>query len=416
MQLKAISLAVLTTFAYSATAHDIGLEHKHVEGGHIAGTKFVSNNDIKATLWDPRGKSEAEINKRAEYVAAFFDAGRTDEDRKQDDKIKARYKDAIVINALMPSGVGIQGVPNEKYAEAIKKNQDNQVSLISTSVWAFEGVNDVSFEDTLKRSDQVHKELGVVKVSTTKEIRQAKKDGKMAAMYNSQGADFVIEDLDKVAWAKEQGIGVMNFTYNNDNALAGGGQNPENNGVTDLGYKFIERMNKERVIIDCSHSSDQTCIDMAKHSKLPVIASHSGVYKLYEHGRNLSDEAIKAIAATDGAVCTVALGLFLNVSGTASMEDIATHVQYVGQLVGRDHTCYASDYSHMYGDFLKAFIGVVDKYPPEKGFGAPAQNAGGGDIWGVARILETKYNWKEDEIRGFLGENLMRVYKANWGK
>lgn len=55
------------------------------------------------------------------------------------------------------------------------------------------------------------------------------------------------------------------------------------------------------------------------------------------------------------------------------MEDIAEHVDYVGDLVGRDHTCFASDYSHTYQDFLKAFIGVVDKYPPEKGFGAPTR-------------------------------------------
>ena len=153
---------------------------------------------------------------------------------------------------------------------------------------------------------------------------------------------------------------------------------------------------------------------MAKHSSKPVLATHSNAKALYDTGRNITDEAMKAIAATDGAVCTVGVGLFLNPEGTAEVEAIAEHVQYTAELIGRDRTCYASDYSHMYADFLKAFIGVVDKYPPEKGFGAPIQNASGGDIWGVARVLEDKYNWKEDDIRGFLGENLMRVYKANW--
>ena len=153
---------------------------------------------------------------------------------------------------------------------------------------------------------------------------------------------------------------------------------------------------------------------MAKLSTKPVIASHSNAKGLFDHGRNLSDEAIKAIAATDGVICSVGVGLFLNEEGTATMEDIAEHVNYVGELVGRRHTGFASDYSHMYTDFLKSFIAVVDKYPPEKGFGAPTQNAGGGDIWGVARVLEVKYNWNEEEIKGFLGENLMRVYKANW--
>ncbi len=319
-----------------------------------------------------------------------------------------------MINSLMPSGIGIQGVNEDKFGEAIEHNRDNGVTLISTSVWAFEGVNDVSFQDTIDRTDAAIEKLGLVKVRSVDDIRRAKAENKFAIMYNAQGADFVIDDLDQVKWAKDNGIQVMNFTYNNDNALAGGGQNPENNGVTELGKQFIERMNKERVIPDCSHSSSQACIDMAKHSTTPVIASHSNVQTLFDTGRNVSVEAIEAIAATEGVICTVGVGLFLNADGSASMDAIAKHVHRVGELVGRDHTCYASDYSYMYKAFLNSFIAVVDKYPPEKGFGAPTQNAGGGDIWGVARVLEDQYDWSEEDIRGFLGENLMRVYAANW--
>lgn len=376
--------------------------------------KIISNVDIEAKLWNPRGKTQAQIDKRAAYVATFFDKGRTQEERKKDADIRARFKDAIVINSLMPSGVGIQGVKEENYAEAVKKNRDAGVDLISVSVWAFEGVNDESFDITIRKTDRESDRLGMVKASSVADIRKAKKDGKMAYIFNSQGADYVIEDLDKVDWSRDKGIIVMNFTYNNDNALAGGGQSEKNLGVSDLGVEFIKRANANGILIDCSHSSDQTAIDMSKLSSKPVVASHSNAKGLYDHGRNLSDEAIKAIAATDGVIASVGVGLFLNAEGTATMEDIAEHVQYVGELVGRRHTGYASDYSHMYADFLKAFIGVVDKYPPEKGFGAPTQNAWGGDIWGVAKVLEDKYNWSENEIRGFLGENLLRVYKANW--
>lgn len=395
-------------------SHEIGHEHVHVKDGWNTASGFVSDVDIESKLWNPRGKSQHEIDKRAAYIAAFFDGSRTAEERAADKAIKDKYNDAIVINSLMPSAVGIQGVKEEKYAEAVAKNRDNQISLMSATVWAFEGVNDESFQITIDKTDSESKKLGLVKIDSVKQIRQAKKDGKMAVMYNSQGADYIIEDLDKVNWSRDNGIMVMNFTYNNDNALAGGGQSDKNLGVSELGQKFIERANEQGIIIDCSHSSDQTCIDMAKYSKLPVIASHSNAKGLYDTGRNLSDAAIKAIAGTDGVACTNGVGLFLNDRGDASMAQIAEHVQYVGDLVGREHTCYGSDYSHMFADFLKAFIGVVDKYPPEKGFGAPTQNSGGGDIWGVARILEDKYKWSESEIKGFLGENLMRVYKENW--
>ena len=29
-------------------------------------------------------------------------------------------------------------------------------------------------------------------------------------------------------------------------------------------------------------------------------------------------------------------------------------------------------------------------------------------------LLEDEYGWSDDEIRGFLGGNLLRVYEANW--
>jgi membrane dipeptidase len=414
MKLKSAVILLTTFLSYSVMSHDIGHEHEHVKDGWNTDSGFVSDVDVESKLWNPRGKSQSEIDERAAYIAAFFDGGRTAEERAKDKTIKARYKNAIVINSLMPSAVGIQGVKEAKFSEAVDKNRDNEISLISASVWAFEGVNDESFQITIDKTDAESRTLGLVKATSVDEIRQAKQDGKMAIIYNAQGADYIIDDMSRVDWSRDNGIMLMNFTYNNDNALSGGGQSDKNLGVTELGQEFIRRANKNGIIVDCSHASDQTCIDMAKYSAMPVIASHSNAKGLYDTGRNLSDDAIKAIAGTNGVACTNGVGLFLNDDGNASMEAIAEHVQYVGELVGREHTCYGSDYSHMYTDFLKAFIAVVDKYPPEKGFAAPTQNAGGGDIWGVARVLEDKYKWSEQEIRGFLGENLMRVYEANW--
>lgn len=412
--MKKTLLATLILLSTTVSAHDIGHEHQHTEGGWNAAAGFISDTDHTAKLWSPRGKSQQQINQRAAFLVQSFDASRTDEERAQDAKIRARYPDTVVINSLMPSGVGIQGVQEKDFARAMNKNRDAGVTLISGSVWGFEGVNDVSFQDTLARTDAELKKLGIEKISSVPAIRKAKQENRMVAMYNSQGADYVIEDLSQVAQSKSDGIQVMNFTYNNDNALAGGGQNPENNGVSKLGKAFIAQANKHGVIVDVSHSSDQTAIDAAKWSAKPILASHSNAKGLYNTGRNLSDEAILAIGKNNGAVCTNGVGLFLNDTGSASMQDIAEHVEYTANLIGRDKTCYGSDYSHTYADFLKAFIKVVDKYPPEKGFGAPTENSGGGDIWGVAQILEDKYNWSAQDIRGFLGENLMRVYAANW--
>ena len=56
-------LLVLMLAAHVAAAHDIGHEHEHVEGGWNAKAGFVSDTDITAKLWNPRGKSQAEIDR-----------------------------------------------------------------------------------------------------------------------------------------------------------------------------------------------------------------------------------------------------------------------------------------------------------------------------------------------------------------
>ncbi|WNC74004.1 membrane dipeptidase [Thalassotalea psychrophila] len=414
MKRKIIAITITTILSTAAMAHNIGHKHEHVEGGWNSAAGFVSDTDINNKLWNPRGKTTEDYKKRAKIVAQMSGSDRTEADMAKDVKTIARYQDAIVINSLLPSLVGVQGGAEKHLTAALKQSKDANITLISGSVFGYPGVNDVSMEDTIERSDKVLKQMGIEKVNSVADIRKAKSENKIAAMYNTQGADFVIEDMSKVARAKQQGIQVMNFTYNNDNALAGGGQNPEENGVTDLGKEFIKNANEQGVIIDCSHSSSQTCVDAAKYSTKPIMASHSNTQGIYDIGRNVSDEAILAIGKTGGVVCTNGVGMFMNKEGKASMEAIAEHVVYTAKLIGKDKTCYGSDKVHHMEDLMVKALPFPDLYPPEKGFGAFLQSATGADIWGIVRVLEDKYNWNEQEIRGFLGENLMRVYAANW--
>ena len=48
------------------------------------------------------------------------------------------------------------------------------------------------------------------------------------------------------------------------------------------------------------------------------------------------------------------------------------------------------------------------------GYGMDSQLPAPSIIWGVVVELEKSYGWTEAEIRGFLGENAMRVYRSNW--
>jgi len=56
------------------------------------------------------------------------------------------------------------------------------------------------------------------------------------------------------------------------------------------------------MIIDVSHAGDQTFWDVINITTKPIIASHSSVYTLVPHRRNLKDEQIKAIAKNKGVI------------------------------------------------------------------------------------------------------------------
>ncbi len=68
MKIKLLTIATLAALSTVAYAHDIGHEHEHVEGGGNAKAGFVSDGDVKAELWNPRGKPDREIAERAAYI------------------------------------------------------------------------------------------------------------------------------------------------------------------------------------------------------------------------------------------------------------------------------------------------------------------------------------------------------------
>ncbi|USD43244.1 membrane dipeptidase [Vibrio sp. SCSIO 43135] len=411
---KVTTLALATAFFSSYSfSHDIGHDHIHVEGGWTAKAGFVSDTDFQAPLWNARGKSEQEIKARAAYLATIYDAPRSPSETQKDALFREKFGDAIFINSVLPAAVGVTGFPKHLVKQGYKRNQEAGVSVASVSLYNYPSSQIKDIDYSLEQTKIAVQESGARQAHTTLDIRNAKADGKMSVIFNVQGSDFLIDDLSQMPQYAREGIKVMNFTYNADNALAGGGS-ANNKGLTTQGIEFVKLANKSGVVIDVSHSSSQTAVEAAKYSSKPIVASHSNAAGLHNIGRNLSDEAIIAIGKTNGAVCTTGVGMFLNEEGDASPEAFAKHVVYTANLIGRDKTCFSTDYLHNYQDFVAAALKDSKRFPPELGFGGFTYNTTIEQGWAVARILQEQYDWSDEEIRGFLGENLMRVYAENW--
>ena len=84
------------------------------------------------------------------------------------------------------------------------------------------------------------------------------------------------------------------------------------NGLSELGKQAVAEMNKWGIMIDLSHPSKQSNIQVLKLTKAPVIASHSGARALCDHSRNLSDEELELIKQNGGVVQAVAFRSYVS--------------------------------------------------------------------------------------------------------
>ncbi|MBK8087904.1 MAG: dipeptidase [Chitinophagaceae bacterium] len=153
-------------------------------------------------------------------------------------------------------------------------------------------------------------------VYTPADLKKAIKEKKMATMLGVEGGHMIENDLNKLDVLYKRGMRYMTITWNNStdwatsaayeaslNPSKGGASDTNRKiGLTEFGISVIKRMNELGIMVDVSHLGEQSFWDIIKVSTKPIIASHSCVWNLCPHRRNLKDDQIKAIAKTGGVV------------------------------------------------------------------------------------------------------------------
>ena len=183
---------------------------------------------------------------------------------------------------------------------------------------------------------------------TTQDIESAAAAGKLAIGFDLEGAMPLLEQPEMVALYQSLGVRQMHLAYNRNNSVAGGCHDVEQ-GLTPLGHEVVRAINAAGVLMDCSHTGRRCSLDIMAASTQPVIFSHANPLALIEHGRNITDEQIRACAATGGVVCVSGVSFFLgNTSPTA--QDVARHAAYVANLVGVQHVGIGLDISFPQAD------------------------------------------------------------------
>ncbi|HBC83947.1 MAG TPA: dipeptidase, partial [Clostridiales bacterium] len=216
-----------------------------------------------------------------------------------------------------------------------------------------------------------------------------KKIGILLTIENGSAISGNIENIEKLY---EKGIRVMSVTWNEDNDLGCGALTKNDKGLTKLGKEYIKKLEEKKIIIDVSHSSQKTFWDITKCTSASIVATHSCVYSICNHPRNLKDEQIIEIANRKGIIGICFASNFLNQSGKSNSDDIINHIKYIKDLVGIDYIGLGSDFDGVDFDDM------------------PSDIRGIKDIYKLDKKMKIE-GFTEEEINKVMGENWLRVLK-----
>ena len=148
-------------------------------------------------------------------------------------------------------------------------------------------------------------------VRNAKELKQAIKEKKLAAMFGVEGGHMIEDNLDNLNKFFERGTRYMTLTWNNSTSWATSAMlettkkdslSHAQKGLTDFGKQVIHRMNELGMMVDLSHVGEQTFWDAINTTTKPVIVSHSNAYALCPIFRNLKDDQILAVGKNGGVI------------------------------------------------------------------------------------------------------------------
>ena len=281
----------------------------------------------------------------------------------------------------------------------------------------------------------------IVKVANTKELLEAVNQNKIAAMFGVEGGHMIENDLEKLEVLYNRGARYMTLTWNNSTDWATSAfdetftKDLPHKGLTDFGKQVIHKMNQLGMMVDVSHVGVQTFSDVINTTTKPIIASHSSVYALCKHQRNLNDEQIQAIAQNGGVIQVNFHPGFIDPSfeekekaflekhhaeldslmksGTDEwysmdylykkytneatamrppLSMLIDHIDYIVKLVGTDYVGIGSDFDGI--NLTPQGLDDVSTYPL------------------ITKALVER-GYSRQNINKILGKNLLRVLKAN---
>ena len=180
---------------------------------------------------------------------------------------------------------------------------------------------------------------------TPDDLYRLKREGKRALMLGIENGYALGLDPKRVEHFRQRGVVYMTLCHNGDNDLCDSARgNQEHGGLSELGRIVIREMNRVGMMVDLSHAAESSFYQAIEASHTPIVCSHSSARALCDHPRNLTDDQLRALAASGGVAQVCLYDGFLRKEGGATIDDAVRHIVHMVKVAGIDHVGIGTDF------------------------------------------------------------------------
>jgi membrane dipeptidase len=184
-----------------------------------------------------------------------------------------------------------------------EKPQASAVDLVSYPFEKYNQVMAIFLNENIKNPFNIFKR----RLNLTKEylnkyqfpILKQNINSLSGAILSVENAGFLADDINLLYNLKSDGISFLSLTWNSDNLLASGANG--DGGISSKGKEVIKLMNELGLALDISHLSHKSAMEGVMLADR-VLASHSALYSLNAHNRNIKDDVLLALKQKNGII------------------------------------------------------------------------------------------------------------------
>ena len=263
------------------------------------------------------------------------------------------------------------------------------------------------------------------------DIEAAFRQHRIASLIGMEGGHSIGSSLAVLRQMYRAGARYMTITHSKNTPWADSATDaPKSGGLAPFGVAVVKEMNRLGMLVDISHVSEKTMMDVLDTTAAPVIFSHSGARAIDGHARNVPDTVLARLKTNGGIVMQVLLPDYVSeevrqweaakaaeearsstlfkgdpagAAGAvadwiaahprphATIAQVADHIDHIREIAGIDHIGIGGDFDGM--DSVVDGLGDVSTYPAL-----------------FAELARRGYS--QQDLEKIASRNLIRVFRA----